>query len=67
MKFSVKLRDGPARIGELLIDNKQVVTPNILFVNTGRFKAPNFADIIATNTKRHKDKPAPHSLCSGPG
>ncbi len=58
MKFSVKQRDGPARIGELLIDNKQVVTPNILFVNTGRFKAPNFADIITTNTKRRKDKPS---------
>ena len=58
MQFNVKQRDGPSRIGELLIDNKQVVTPNILYVNTDRFKAPNFADIITTNTKGRKDKPS---------
>ena len=49
MQFSVKNRDGPARIGELLIDDKRVTTPNILFVNTSRIKAPNFSDILITN------------------
>ena len=57
MLLNVKKRDGPARIGELLVDNKRVVTPNILFVNTTRFKAPHFADILITNNKRPKYKP----------
>jgi len=49
MQFNVKKRYGPARIGELSVDDKRVVTPNILFVDTTRFKAPNFADILITN------------------
>ena len=49
MRFEVKNRDGPARIGELLIKDRKITTPNILFVNTSRFKAPNFADILLTN------------------
>lgn len=57
MQFNAKERDGPARIGELLVDDKRVVTPNILFVDTDRFKAPNFADILITNNKRRKYKP----------
>jgi len=57
MQFSVKERDGPARIGELSVDNKKVITPNVLFGDTNRFKAPNFADILITNDKRKKDKP----------
>lgn len=57
MKLEVKKRDGPARIGELLTNNKRVITPNILFVDTNRFKAPNFANILITNDKRQKDKP----------
>ena len=52
MEFSVKNRDGPARTGELLIDNKKVTTPNILFVNTSRFVAPDFADILITNNTK---------------
>jgi archaeosine synthase len=57
MLLSVKKRDGPARIGELLIDNKRVITPNLLFVNTSRFKAPDFADIFITNNKPREKKP----------
>jgi len=49
MHFQIKRRDGPARIGELLVDNSKIITPNILFVNTKRFKAPDFADILITN------------------
>ncbi|UCF12835.1 MAG: DUF5591 domain-containing protein [Thermoplasmatales archaeon] len=57
MQFSVKNRDGPARIGELLIENKRVTTPNILFVNTSKKKAPNFSDILITNDKHKRKKP----------
>ena len=57
MQFSVKNRDGPARIGELLIENKKVNTPNILFVNTSRFVSPDFADILITNNNLKTDKP----------
>lgn len=56
MRFEVKIRDGPARIGELLIEDKTVVTPNIFFVNTSRFKAPNFADILITNDNLKTEK-----------
>jgi len=57
MQFSVKERDGPARIGELLVDRKRIVTPNILFVDTDRFKTPNYIDILIINNKRQKEKP----------
>ena len=56
MQFDVNTRDGPARTGELLIKNKKIVTPNILFVDTKRFKAPKSADIILTNSKSQKNK-----------
>ena len=46
MQFNIKHRDGPARIGEIVIDGNKVISPNILFVNTDRFKAPYFADLI---------------------
>jgi len=45
MQFSVNKRDGPARIGKLVIKNKDITTPNILFVNTNRFKAPDFSEV----------------------
>ena len=57
MQFSVNKRDGPARIGELVIKDKRVITPNILFVNTSRFKAPGFADFIITNKDLKTKKP----------
>ncbi len=57
MQFSVKERDGPARIGELIVDRKRIVTPNILFVDTDRFKTPNYTDILIINNKRQKEKP----------
>jgi archaeosine synthase len=46
MQFSVSKRDGPARIGELSTEQKKITTPNIFFVNTQRFRAPDFADTI---------------------
>ena len=58
MQYKIKIRDGPSRYGELSIDDKTVVTPNLLFVNTSRFKAPNFADIILTNDRHKQEKPS---------
>jgi archaeosine synthase len=57
MQFSVNERDGPARTGEFIIENKQVRTPNIFYVHTDRFNAPDFADILITNSKQQKGKP----------
>lgn len=57
MQFSIEKRDGPARIGELLLQDKKVITPNILFINTLRFKAPGFADILITNNNKVTKKP----------
>jgi len=49
MNLEVKKRDGPARIGELTVEDKKIITPNVLFVNTSRFKAPHFADALSDN------------------
>lgn len=57
MFLRVKKKDGPARIGEFLLDDKRVITPNILFVDTTRFKAPDFADVLITNNKQRNEKP----------
>ena len=57
MQFSVNKREGPARTGELIFEDRHVKTPNILYVHTERFNAPNFADIIVTNSKHQKGKP----------
>ena len=46
MQYSVTKRDGPARIGELTIEQKKITTPNIFFINTQRFRAPDFAETI---------------------
>ncbi|RLF34999.1 MAG: hypothetical protein DRM99_05490 [Thermoplasmata archaeon] len=51
MTFNIKKRDGPGRTGELEIGGKTVVTPNIFFINTERFKAPDFADLTISNKK----------------
>ena len=57
MQFSVKKRDGPARIGEFVVEEKTVTTPNIFYINTQRFPAPEFADILITNDKLEAKKP----------
>ncbi len=57
MKFEVKKRDGPARIGELLIKDKKITTPTIAFIDTSRFKAPDFADFLITNDTLKTEKP----------
>jgi archaeosine synthase len=57
MEFNIKKRDGPARTGELTVNAKKIITPNILFVDTQRFKAPDFADVLLTNEKKTTRKP----------
>ena len=57
MDFKIKIRDGPARIGEFILDNRKIVTPNILFLYTERFKATDLADIRITNNKLKRGKP----------
>jgi len=57
MQFYIKKRDGPARIGQFTIENKEVITPNILFAGTSRFKASNFADILITNNNWKTETP----------
>jgi archaeosine synthase len=57
MNFRVNTRDGPARIGQLTLHKKTIVTPNILFLQTSRCKAPEFSDILLTNKIVKTKKP----------
>jgi len=52
MNFRVQNRDGPARIGQLIIADKKVVTPNIFFLDSPRCKASEFSDIMLSNRTR---------------
>jgi archaeosine synthase len=56
MEFIINQRDGPARIGKFIFKNQSIIFPNILFINTQRIKAPNFADTLLTNNKVNSDK-----------
>jgi len=58
MQFKIKKRDGPARIGKLIIDQKEIITPEILLLNTKRFRGPDFANIFITNEKNKTKKPS---------
>ena len=57
MNFRVHIRDGPARVGTFIIDDKPVVTPNILFLDSSRCEASKFSDIIITNKTKKTKKP----------
>ena len=57
MQFNVINRDGPARIGEFIIENKQVKTPNIFYIHIKRFNAPIFANALITSEKIGTKKP----------
>lgn len=58
MEFKIKQRDGAARIGQITVGKKDVVTPTLLFIHTTRFAAPSFADILISSTTKNIDKPA---------
>jgi archaeosine synthase len=57
MDFQVKIRDGPARIAHFIHNNETILTPNILFLQTTRCKAPEFSDIFLTNMTLKTKKP----------
>jgi archaeosine synthase len=58
MDFRIQHRDGPARIGQLRIQKQSVMTPNILYLQTQRCKAPAFAEILLTYKPLKTKKPA---------
>lgn len=58
MDFQIKIRDGPARIGNFSIQEKSIVTPNILYLQTSRHKAPAFSDILLTQKNEKTKKPS---------
>ena len=57
MQFIVKKRDELSRIGEIVIDDKRIVTPSILSVYTNRFKPFDKADLILSDIKIKINKP----------
>ncbi len=62
MNFRILKQDGPGHIGEIKIKNKKINSPNILFVDTNRFKAPVFSEIVLTNKEKDFEKPSVKSL-----
>jgi archaeosine synthase len=64
MKFGLNKRDGPARIGEFEVDKKNVKTPNILYINTIRFKAPAFAELLISNNAKDTDHTSLNFSCN---
>src|SRR4030042_5685493 len=57
MQYRIHVKDELAKIGELIINDKKIITPNILSVNTDRFKAFDKADVILSNDKVKTNKP----------
>ncbi len=55
MDIKIKARDGPSRICELSYKNNKLLTPNILFLDTSRFKSPKSSDILLKR-KINKEK-----------
>ena len=56
MDLIIKARDGPARICAMQINQNTVITPNILFLKTSRFKTPESADILLTAKNKNTKK-----------
>jgi archaeosine synthase len=55
--YHILKRDGPSRIGELIINNQKILSPNIIYIENTRFKSPNFADIQISNDDLYNNKP----------
>ncbi|RLF46038.1 MAG: hypothetical protein DRN29_05635, partial [Thermoplasmata archaeon] len=45
MRFEAKTRDCNTRVGEMEIDGKKVVVPNILWYSSSRIPSPPFAEL----------------------
>ena len=57
MQYRIKAKDELAKIGELTLNDKKIITPNILSVSTDRFKAFDKADVMLSNDKVKTNKP----------
>ncbi len=57
MDFQIQLRDGPARIGHLMMKDETVCTPEILYIQTSRVHAPSFSNILITQQSLKTKKP----------
>ena len=57
MQYRVKVKDELAKIGELTLNDKKIITPNILSVKTNLFNAFDKADIILSNDVIKTNKP----------
>jgi archaeosine synthase len=49
MKFTIKKRDGPARGGNVVLNECVIFTPNIFFVTSSRVQKPDYSEIVITN------------------
>ena len=46
MNIKIQKTDGPSRTGEIIVDKEKIRFPNIIFIDTNRFKNPKNADLI---------------------
>jgi archaeosine synthase len=53
MQFKLEKTDEIAQTGKIKINNEEIKTPNIIFLNTNRFKAPDFAEITITDLNKN--------------
>lgn len=56
MDIKIKARDGPSRICELQLKKNTLITPNILFLSTSRFKRPEKSDIFLKISNKKKTR-----------
>ena len=57
MDFRLQNTDGPAQSGILSCNDGVIETPNILFIQTKRYSAPDFAQILLTKEKQRAHTP----------
>ena len=57
MIFKIIQRDGPAKIGDIIINKKNCKSPNIFFIENKRYHAPAYAEILITDMSLKSKKP----------
>jgi archaeosine synthase len=55
--FEPRARDGPARVGSWEIADTELGTPQVLWVDTDRVPAPDFAEILLAQREPDGDRP----------
>jgi archaeosine synthase len=53
MQFKLDKTDEIAQTGKIRINDEEIKTPNIIFLNTNRFKSPDFAEITITDLNKN--------------